>query len=71
MDRSDPFSSKFISSAESSEHLTRRNILVEMHSGCSIHAVGSILICLGLSISADGNLLGVRKSTRFSMLITQ
>jgi len=42
-----------------------------MHSGCSIHAVGSILIRLGLSMSADGNLLGVRECTPFSMLITQ
>ena len=42
----------------------------QTHNGCSIHVVGSILIRLGLSISADGDLRGVRACTRFSMLIT-
>jgi len=43
----------------------------ETHSGCSIHAVGSILIRVGLYISVDGDLLGVRACTRFSMSIMQ
>ena len=68
VDRSDPFSSKFIGWVI---WTFNKEEYTEMHSGCSIHAVGSILIHLGLSISADGDLLGVRACTHFSMSITQ
>ena len=62
VDRSDPFSSKFIGWVI---RTFNKEECAETHNGCSIHAVGSILIRLGLSISADGDLLVVRACTRF------